>query len=197
MSSNSPSTSPCHTDKPFISLSPILISRLVCMFLVSLQQPTYWGFFMPWEINSFGPKWNISLSCFISLSIHINIIAFNWIVFVIRVSKGGNLSKEIDCKANCWDSTWGTSFQLLAQGMMASEIQPQASPDNSFLLTVESTIFMIKAHTPSYLKHFVSIQMHVLKRRVFTKGCEKKMSEFLHNFKDGGGLPRSDAQSRI
>ena len=81
--------------------------------------------------------------------------------------------------------------------MMASEIQPQASPDNSFLLTVESTIFMIKAHTPSYLKHFVSIQMHVLKRRVFTKGCEKKMSEFLHNFKDGGGLPRSDAQSRI
>lgn len=31
---------PCHTDKPFISLSQILISSLVCMFLVSLQQPT-------------------------------------------------------------------------------------------------------------------------------------------------------------
>ena len=122
---------------------------------------------MPWEINSFGPKWNISLSCFISLSIHINIIAFNWIVFVIRVSKGGNLSKEIDCKANFWDSTWGTSFQLLPQGKMASEIQPQGSPDNSFLLTVESTIFMIKAHTPTCMKHFVSIQMHVLKSRVF------------------------------
>lgn len=33
---------------------------------------------------------------------------------------------------------------------------------------------MIKAHTPTYLKHFVSIQMHVLKSRGFTKGYEKK-----------------------
>lgn len=129
---------------------------------------------MPWEINSFGPKWNISLPCFISFSIHINIIAFNWIVFVIRVRKGGILSKEIDCKANCWDSIWEHAFSSCHKETWPQEIQPWESPDNSFLLTVESTTFMIKAYTPPYLKHFVNIQIHALKNRALTKGHEKK-----------------------
>lgn len=51
VSSNSPSNSSCHTDKPFISLSQILIKGTVCMFLTSLQQPIHLGFPMPWEIN--------------------------------------------------------------------------------------------------------------------------------------------------
>lgn len=94
VSSNSPSNSSCHTDKPFISVFQILIKGTVCMFLVSLQQPIQLGLPMPWEINSFWPKW--AFHCLV-LSFHINIDDY----LLVRTIRVHFLTKGMGCKAEC------------------------------------------------------------------------------------------------